>query len=99
VTWISASLMDKPNSCVVANTQTKPGISRQVRAMRKLEYARAISLSRRGGPNCRESSSVNACLNGGSGGGDHPSQCSQAVFETIRVLQIGRWSKLTIFRQ
>jgi hypothetical protein len=46
--------MDKPNSCVVANTQIKPGISRQVRAMRKLEYVRFISLSPGGGPNSRE---------------------------------------------
>jgi hypothetical protein len=60
--WIAASVMDKPNSCVVANTQIKPGISRQVRAMRKLEYVRFISLSPGGGPNSREIIMNESCL-------------------------------------
>jgi hypothetical protein len=67
-------VMDKPNSCVVANTQIKPGISRQVRAMRKLEYVRFISLSPGGGPKSREIIMNDRLPEWGSG-----DRCLQAV--------------------
>ena len=59
--------------------------------MRKLEYVPFIPLSPGGGPKSREIVGV--------GDGDHPAVPAGRGSKTIRVLQIGGWSKLTAFRR